>query len=52
MENVKEGQIRRHYKSNGGDNHTYRIIGLAKHSENEETLVIYQPLFDAESTWF
>lgn len=45
------GQVYRHYKSTGGSNHTYEIVGIAKHSETEEELVIYKPLFDAESTW-
>lgn len=43
--------IYRHYSSTGGDNHIYEVIGFAKHSETEEELVIYKPLFDAESTW-
>lgn len=43
--------VYRHYKSTGGSNHTYEIVGIAKHSETEEELVIYKPLFDAESTW-
>ena len=44
------GQIYRHYKSKGWRDHTYEIIGTAKHSETEEDLVIYKPLFDAENT--
>lgn len=42
--------IYRHYKSTWWSNHTYEVIGIAKHSETEEELVIYKPLFDAEST--
>lgn len=44
-------QVYRHYKSTGGNNHTYEIVGIAKHSETEEELVIYKLLFNAESTW-
>ncbi len=44
------GSIYRHYKSTGWDNnHTYEIIGVAKHSETNEELVIYRPLYDAGS---
>lgn len=43
--------IYRHYKSTWWTHHTYEVIGIAKHSETEEELVIYKPLFDAESTW-
>ena len=35
--------IYRHYK--GKD---YRVIGLAKHSETLEDLVVYEPLHDSE----
>ena len=37
---------RRHYKSLWGDDYTYEIIWIAKHSETDEELVIYKPLYD------
>lgn len=43
--------VYRHYKSTWWNNHTYEVIGFAKHSETDEELVIYKPLFDAEKTW-
>jgi hypothetical protein len=36
----------RHYK--GKD---YRVLGLARHSETEEELVVYQLLYDDFSWW-
>ncbi len=42
--------IYRHYKSIWWDDHTYEVVGIAKHSETGEELVIYKPLFVAEST--
>lgn len=36
----------RHYKGNN-----YRVLGLARHSETEEVLVVYQPLY-GESGWW
>lgn len=36
----------RHYKSTGCDDHTYEVIGIAVHSETEESMVIYRPLYD------
>lgn len=31
--------------------YVFEIVGIAKHSETEDILVVYKPLFDAESTW-
>ena len=39
----------RHYKSTGWADHTYEVIGLAKHSETEEIMVIYHPLYEVPS---
>lgn len=35
----------RHYKSTWGTDYTYEIIGIAKHSETQELMVIYLPLY-------
>lgn len=35
----------RHYKSTGWVDHTYEVIGIVKHSETEEAMVIYRPLY-------
>jgi hypothetical protein len=36
----------RHYK--GGE---YKVIGIARHSENGEQLVVYRCLYDNNSLW-
>ena len=36
----------RHYK--GGE---YEVIGIARHSENDEQLVVYRCLYDNNSLW-
>jgi hypothetical protein len=36
----------RHYKGN-----EYRVIGLARHSETEEWLVVYQALYGERGLW-
>ena len=36
----------RHYKGN-----EYRVLGLARHTETEEALVVYQALYGARGLW-
>ena len=36
----------RHYKG-----HTYHVLGIAKHSETEEELVVYQALYGEGGLW-
>ena len=36
----------RHYKGNN-----YQVIGVAKHSETEEELVVYRPLYGTVDLW-
>ena len=36
----------RHYKGN-----EYQVIGVAKHSEDESELVVYQPLYGDRGLW-
>ena len=36
----------RHYK--GGE---YRVVGIARHSETDELLVVYRCLYDNDSLW-
>lgn len=43
---IIKGQVYRHYK--GG---IYKIICIAKHSENKERLVIYQDQEDLRKIW-
>jgi len=38
--------VYRHYKGN-----TYQVIGVAKHSETEEDLVVYQALYGECGLW-
>lgn len=42
MEEVKKG-IYKHYKGQ-----CYEVIGIAKHSETEETLVVYKALYETD----
>ena len=45
LPDVKPGRYR-HYK--GGE---YEVIGVARHSETHEPLVVYRPLYDATGLW-
>ena len=38
--------IYQHYKGN-----QYRVIGVAKHSETEEELVVYRPMYGEAGLW-
>ena len=43
---IKEGKKYRHFKGN-----EYLVLYLAKHSETEEALVIYQALYGERGIW-
>ena len=45
MEQIKLGKYR-HFK--GGE---YRLLGIAKHSETLEPMVVYEALYDNSSLW-
>ena len=42
---IKKG-IYRHFKGNN-----YRVIGVARHSESNDSLVVYQPLYGDHGLW-
>lgn len=46
MQKPTPGSHWRHYKSDGTKLHTYEVIGIAVHSETEEPMVLYCPLYD------
>ncbi len=43
---IKEGKKYRHFKGN-----EYLVLYIAKHSETEEELVIYQALYGERGIW-
>jgi len=45
MSAVHPGRYR-HYKGN-----EYEVIGIARHSENEEEMVVYRKLYGDSSLW-
>jgi hypothetical protein len=45
MQKPTPGSHWHHYKSTGWTDHTYEVIGIAVHSETEEPMVIYRPLY-------
>lgn len=50
MPKIEKG-IYRHFKhdpSGVENNYTYEVLGVAKHSETEEALVIYRPLYQSD----
>lgn len=46
MKNIIINGIYRHYKGN-----LYKVLGLAKHSETEEDLVVYMQLYGDYAIW-
>lgn len=45
MDAVKLGKYR-HYKGN-----EYEVVGVAKHTETEESLVVYRALYGEQGLW-
>ena len=45
MQEITVGKIYKHYKGN-----VYKIIALAKHSENLEDMIVYESVSDGK-TW-
>lgn len=45
MEEIKTGKYR-HFKGN-----EYRVLGMARHSETLEEMVVYQALYGQQGIW-
>ncbi len=46
MKELKIGGIYRHYKGN-----RYKVVGVAKHSETVEEMVVYEALYNEGGLW-
>lgn len=46
MSNTPKAGIYRHYKG-----HEYQVYEVATHSETEELLVVYRPLYGEKALW-
>ncbi|MBL4819411.1 MAG: DUF1653 domain-containing protein [Gammaproteobacteria bacterium] len=42
---MKQGKYR-HYKGNN-----YEVLGIARHSETDEELVVYRPMYGEKGLW-
>ncbi|MEI6728359.1 MAG: DUF1653 domain-containing protein [bacterium] len=49
MTKPKPNQIYKHYKSTPDKPMFYQIIGIAKHTETDQLMVVYKPLYT--SNW-
>ncbi len=46
---VQVGERYRHYKSTPEQDHIYEVIGIARHSETRDVLVLYKPLYTEDA---
>ncbi len=52
MQTPIPGSHWRHYKSDGTNLHTYEVVGMARHSETHEDMVVYRPLYNVpKDSW-
>lgn len=52
MTEIIIGSVYRHYKSTGGQDYTYEVVGVALHTETGEKLVVYKPLYLCDTSLF
>lgn len=48
METIPEPRPGRYQHFKGGE---YEVIGVARHSETQEPMVVYRPLYNATGMW-
>ena len=46
---VQVGERYRHYKSTPEQDHIYEVIGIARHTETRDVLVLYKPLYTEDA---